>query len=550
LSILRSGREFVNAVIDPGVEKGFNFGEVAGDEKKLVVKADGHLYYDDELVGVGDPVKANGSTFGVVNQGARMTIADGVASANQQTWTDILAGSSAGSVAAPNVSIFNNDATYQTATQITNAITQAIEELGDYVRTGFVVDSAWLTENPTSGYALGDFVLIGHDDSVLARFNTIAEVDLSIRTGAELDPLEADPSIDQEAIYLVVNFGTPYQTFTNLTSILPTFVGHNGEHIQTEVASGIISATLKAGTIQKDRLTAGFQAEIDAKMAKVTTATLNNVAIFAADGSVKDSEENLNDYVKKADLETELDGYVTLDTAQTITGAKTFDEPVMIGGTEFSEDGIDTDGAAFKIAADGVFGSGTTAASSSAANKIVVLGSNDMIETQYYDATPSTVSLTDAAASNTLPATGSATVVSLLQTTRNALKWLMGRFDAVTGHKHDGSDSPKISYNDLLDKPGAVVTANIGEETEDVTLFNASVYKAVNVEYIITKSGMFQRGTLKFIVNGSTQYMLNTMVFGDETGVLFESGVGTAAGDVTITNADSNADIKFVVTYL
>jgi len=61
--------------------------------------------------------------------------------------------------------------------------------------------------------------------------------------------------------------------------------------------------------------------------------------------------------------------------------------------------------------------------------------------------------LTDAAASSTLPATTKTTINTLLQTVRDCLKWLVGMFDTNSGHKHDGTDSSKIDFTNIGNKP-------------------------------------------------------------------------------------------------
>jgi hypothetical protein len=76
---------------------------------------------------------------------------------------------------------------------------------------------------------------------------------------------------------------------------------------------------------------------------------------------------------------------------------------------------------------------------------------------------PDQTTLTNADAAATLPATG--TVKSIAQTVRNCLKWLVGKFDASAGHAHNGSDSPKIAYSNILDP---VDTRGITQLTGDV----------------------------------------------------------------------------------
>jgi hypothetical protein len=76
---------------------------------------------------------------------------------------------------------------------------------------------------------------------------------------------------------------------------------------------------------------------------------------------------------------------------------------------------------------------------------------NEITDSAVTDAKIGGRALTDAAAANTLPATGALTTI--LQTVRNCLKWLVNQFNTSTGHSHNGTDSRKISYSNLDDKP-------------------------------------------------------------------------------------------------
>jgi hypothetical protein len=82
------------------------------------------------------------------------------------------------------------------------------------------------------------------------------------------------------------------------------------------------------------------------------------------------------------------------------------------------------------------------------ANPIVT---NEITDNSVTDAKLGSRTLTDATAASTLPATGMLTAI--LQTVRNCLKWLAAQFDTGTGHSHNGTDSRKVSYSDLNDKP-------------------------------------------------------------------------------------------------
>ena len=51
------------------------------------------------------------------------------------------------------------------------------------------------------------------------------------------------------------------------------------------------------------------------------------------------------------------------------------------------------------------------------------------------------------------PATTKSTVIVLLQNLSDRVKALLDRFNSSTGHKHNGTDSPKVTYSDLTGTP-------------------------------------------------------------------------------------------------
>ena len=59
------------------------------------------------------------------------------------------------------------------------------------------------------------------------------------------------------------------------------------------------------------------------------------------------------------------------------------------------------------------------------------------------------LSLYDQEAEKELPTNGN--TLNLLQKIRNALLWVFNQFDMVFGHRHNGGDSPRVSYADLSD---------------------------------------------------------------------------------------------------
>ena len=60
------------------------------------------------------------------------------------------------------------------------------------------------------------------------------------------------------------------------------------------------------------------------------------------------------------------------------------------------------------------------------------------------------ITIEDQDASDRLPSSGK--VGTVLQTIANFLKWVKNLFNPISGHKHNGIDSPRVSYNNLLDK--------------------------------------------------------------------------------------------------
>jgi len=168
-------------------------------------------------------------------------------------------------VVPTNVGDFTNNVNYQTLTQVTNLITNAIGNL-EYVKEVFYVDAAYLVANPGDPYVEGDLVFVRWDDSELV-VNVLFD-------GIAID-------FDTNTNELVINPGTPDEIRVDLSALIPVYQGYNGEHIQTGVNGNVIDAALKAGTIQKDRLTSAFQTEInqkqDAVIGKIITDSLQKI---------------------------------------------------------------------------------------------------------------------------------------------------------------------------------------------------------------------------------------------------------------------------------
>ena len=249
------------------------------------------------------------SVKGGATVGDRLSMSGTALSANQQTWTDIINGSTTQSVTAPSLGIFSNATTqFQSLTEI-----QQLFENFEAVKDVFIADGTEEDEsNNPLGYANGDFVVVRNDGTQEALFNTIADVDLSIRTGAELDPEEEDSSINQDGIYLVVNFGTSTQTFTDLTSLIPTFNGNDGTHILTTVSGGVIAAQLKNGTITQAQLHADVNTILNSvqdKMELQDAAVEGNVAVFDDAGQAIDGGVALEDLATKQDLDDLIDNH-------------------------------------------------------------------------------------------------------------------------------------------------------------------------------------------------------------------------------------------------
>lgn len=250
---------------------------------------------------------ASDSVKGGVMVGDRLTISSAVLSANQQTWSDIIAGSAAASVAAPSLGIFNNTTTnFQSLTQI-----QQLFSDFEAVKNVFIADGTEEDEsNQSLGYANGDFVVVRNDGTQEALFNTIVDVDLSIRTGLELDPEGEDSTINPDGTYLVVNFGLSTQTFTDLTALIPTFSGSTGTHIITDVNSGVISAQLRNGTVgtaSLDSTVNGILTSVANKMDLQIAAIEGNVAVFDDAGQAIDGGIALEDLATNEALEDFLD---------------------------------------------------------------------------------------------------------------------------------------------------------------------------------------------------------------------------------------------------
>jgi len=127
------------------------------------------------------------------------------------------------------------------------------------------------------------------------------------------------------------------------------------------------------------------------------------------------------------------------------------------------------------------------------------------------------VTLEDQDESDALPSSGK--VGAILQTVRNILKWLKGRFHVITGHKHNGIDSPKVSYNNLLDTENlennvSLIANKLDQETVARIIGDENLQTLVNT--IITKipnqASMINQLADKDFVNSSIANMATNYV--------------------------------------
>jgi serine/threonine protein kinase len=119
--------------------------------------------------------------------------------------------------------------------------------------------------------------------------------------------------------------------------------------------------------------------------------------------------------------------------------------------------------------------------------------------------------------------------------------------DAVKDHEHTGADgTKKISYNNLTDRLTYQVSANINGTAADVALAMPSGAKAALIEYVATRAGDVEMGTLKYIL--STMEMVQMDVIG-EADVTFEAS--TNAGFITVENLEAGiVAIDFTITLI
>ena len=150
---------------------------------------------------------------------------------------------------------------------------------------------------------------------------------------------------------------------------------------------------------------------------------------------------------------------------------------------------------------------------------------NEISDNSVTDAKLGNRTLTDAAAANTLPATG--TLTSILQTVRNCLKWLVELFNTSTGHDHNGTNSKKVSYNDLNDTPSipaAPGTLNT-DNTLPIPILPSAEPLSGNINlHRIAKTGKYSDLSGAPIVNNSI--------------IIFKQG-GIIKGSITLNQTDN-----------
>jgi hypothetical protein len=106
----------------------------------------------------------------------------------------------------------------------------------------------------------------------------------------------------------------------------------------------------------------------------------------------------------------------------------------------------------------------------------------------------------------------------------------------IEEHNHDGDNSAKVDYNNLLSRP--VILFEDDAITSKTYNFGTNIY---NVEYVITKGAQYQTGVLKV----RYEDILEMDVFGDDVDVSFSLNPGGALS-VTGTGA---MDVKLLVFF-
>jgi hypothetical protein len=275
---LTDAQKYIGSVID-GNKIAVDFGgHVAGKDNELHTDLDTQkLYWRGEEIVTGTAYilpPATHETLGGVMKGDRITIdPNGVISADQ-LWSEMQG-------ERPGVSHFENDMDYRNTDQVENQITERIAGL-DWVQ---------------------DVEYDEDTGDVTVTFKDREEYKFRVPALDIIDDIDYDP--DTKELILIKKDKSELRI--DLSDLVDIYEGHVGDEIQIVVDGNVIKAILLNGVVNEAHLHYELAAKINAKIDKVDGAIPGNIAIFKTDGSIEDSGEGLDDFVRKVDdLETEI----------------------------------------------------------------------------------------------------------------------------------------------------------------------------------------------------------------------------------------------------
>ena len=133
--------------------------------------------------------------------------------------------------------------------------------------------------------------------------------------------------------------------------------------------------------------------------------------------------------------------------------------------------------------------------------------------------------LSSPAATDT-PTTAKSTITVLLQNLSNRIKALLDRFHATSGHKHNGTDSPKVAYSDLSETP-TIPTVNDAALT--VTQNGVTVGNNFTANSDTPRSYAIVAPDWNAAANAQGEIKNKPEIDFTETTITVSSGVGTIA---------------------
>jgi len=151
-------------------------------------------------------------------------------------------------------------------------------------------------------------------------------------------------------------------------------------------------------------------------------------------------------------------------------------------------------------------------------------------------------------ASDDIPYTGD--TISILQKIINFLKGMLNRFNPNSGHKHNGVDSPNISYNDLLD---TYIITNYVDNADNILrnfinneIFNVNT-RISNIENLGHLAGIFE--TVHDLPTDTSEFS-NGITLNDFAKIVSDENYNNASTLYTVIDiTDNNITWKHSLTY-